>query len=238
MWWNILLRLISFSLKDFWGGLKGVPQGHALSSAFLRLWKWLIHLNGSNFLVLDVSYRDDLRMFFSWKKGGKLTQSQLLSWSWVQFRNRFECSSMKLDDSDPGVFVGLRCIWNDAQLALAPNMAEAFAGFSYHRIDWFPIMPWCSWMPPQQRVNAVRGLMCHVFYLSSNRTMRLDSMKEALVTLVFNAGFPSSFVRRRCSNWASSWVPKGSTGTRSDLYEDATAGTGWLMEICERNGVS
>ena len=243
--------------------LKGVPQGDALSSAFLRLWKWfreyhcgfatanlancislpnsrckLIHLNGSNFLALDVSYRDDLRMFFTWRRGGKLTQSHLLSWSWVQFRNRFECGSMKLDDADPCVFVGLNCVWNDAQLALAPNLDDAFAGFSYDRIDWFPIMPWCSWMPPQQRVNAVRGLMCRVFYLSSNRTMRRDSMKEALMTLVFNAGFPSCFVRRHCLNWASRWVPKGSTGTCSELYEDAIACTEWLLGMCVRHGVS
>ena len=125
--------------------------------------------------------------------------------------------------------------------SLAPNLDDAFAGFSYDRIDridWFPIMPWCSWMPPQQLVNAVRGLMCRVFYLSSNRTMRRDSMKEALMTLVFNAGFPSCFVRRHCLNWASRWVPKGSTGTCSELYEDAIACTEWLLGMCVRHGVS
>ena len=64
-----------------------VALGDALSGAILRLFKWeressqhpredkcnvsmrgscfkLVHLNGSNMLVLDVSFHDDLRMFF------------------------------------------------------------------------------------------------------------------------------------------------------------------------------
>ena len=64
-------------------------MGDALSGAVLRLFKWeressqrpmankdtvsvrsscskLVHFNGSNMLVLDVSFRDDLRMFCIW----------------------------------------------------------------------------------------------------------------------------------------------------------------------------
>ena len=77
---------------------QGAPQGDALSSALLRLWKWfreyslgkahmrnavvfpnskckLVHLCTRNFLLLDVSYRDDLRMFCVWKSSGGLGAS-------------------------------------------------------------------------------------------------------------------------------------------------------------------
>ena len=155
--------------------LKGVPQGDALSSAFLRLWKWfreysqgmalsnldncvsfpdsrckLVHFRHANFLALDVSYRDDLRTFAAWNSTSGLNETVLIDWCWKHFLRRFQHGTMVLEEADPGNFVGLKCVWNGSQLALAPQIPDIFAGFCYRLVDSSPLMPWCSWIPPQR----------------------------------------------------------------------------------------
>ena len=160
--------------------LQGVPQGDALSSAFLRLWKWfreyslglhsaafsnciafddtrckLLHMHGANCLLLDVSYRDDLRMFFAWNANAQFSHATLQQWAWSQFELRFRSGTMLLDESDPAKFVGLACSWMAGKLHVRPCFPDPFAAFVYSDVDSQPLVPWCSWMLPQQRRNAV-----------------------------------------------------------------------------------
>ena len=90
-----------------------------MSSALLGLWKWhrefhcgvaavaesvpipaskcKLHLLHCNVLVLDISYRDDLRMFFAWRP------DVVRSCAWVQWRQRFVVGTMFLDEADENV---------------------------------------------------------------------------------------------------------------------------------------
>ena len=213
--------------------LQGVPQGDALSSAFLRLWKWyrefvlghgssalpnciafpetrrrLLHLNATNCLLLDVSYRDDLRMFFAWRSNSPLSCSFLHSWAWQQFDRRFQAGTMRLECTEPELFVGLVCSWRGGQMFVKPAYPDPFAAFCYDRVDSFPLIPWCSWMPPQQKKNAVRGLLCRAFYQSSDRSGRHDAFWDVLTSLVLRAGYPLRFVKQHARHWAVTWVPK------------------------------
>ena len=84
--------------REFGGG----PMGDALSGAALRLFKWwrespfggsdptpiirfcgshtqLIHLSGTNVLVLDVSFRNDVRQFCAWDSRSVISVDQVLS---------------------------------------------------------------------------------------------------------------------------------------------------------------
>ena len=122
----------------------------------------LVHFR-ANFLALDVSYRDDLRTFVAWNSTSGLNETVLIDWCWKHFLRRFQHGTMVLEEAEPCNFVGLNCVWNGSQLAFAPQIPYMFTGFCYRLVDSFPLMPWCSWIPPQQRINAVRGLMCRVF---------------------------------------------------------------------------
>ena len=42
----------------------------------------LVHLCNRNFLLLDVSHRDDLRMFCAWKASGGLGAAVIEKWAW------------------------------------------------------------------------------------------------------------------------------------------------------------
>ena len=82
----------------------GAPMGDALSGTILRLFKWtweqacrnsenrfgmrragsqcrLCHVYGSDVLVLDVSFRDDLRQFCAWRRSCNLTEPFVLQWA-------------------------------------------------------------------------------------------------------------------------------------------------------------
>ena len=225
--------------------LQGVPQGDALSSAFLRLWKWfreyslglhsaafsnciafddtrckLLHMHGANCLLLDVSYRDDLRMFFAWNANAQFSHAMLQQWAWSQFELRFRSGTMLLDESDPAKFVGLACSWMAGKLHVRPCFPDPFAAFVYSDVDSQPLVPWCSWMLPQQRKNAVRGLLCRAYYQSSSRPSRRDAFWEALISLLYRAGYPLPFIERHARLWASNWVPRGGISKDDSLVSD------------------
>ena len=91
--------------------LRGVPMGDALSGATLRLFKWwrertcsrdetdfvlrypntrmqLLRLRQTNVLVLDVSFRDDVRNFAVWSRDAGLSCDDVNSWCERRLRRR------------------------------------------------------------------------------------------------------------------------------------------------------
>ena len=221
----------------------GAPQGDALSSALLRLWKWhrefhcgvaavaesvpipaskckLLHLLQSNVLVLDVSYRDDLRMFFAWRSCSALTPDVVRSWAWVQWRQRFVVGTMSLDKADDNVFTGLQVAWDGAYISLRPCTSDPWAAHCYGETDNFPLKPWQSWAPPQQFKTAVRGLLCRSWYFSTSPAALREALWEVFVALVYRANFPWHFVRQHSKVWALSWVPKGELLPIPTLFSD------------------
>ena len=67
--------------------------------------------------------------------------------------------------------------------------------------------------------------------------MRILSLKEALLMLVVNAGYPFGFVRKHCVNWASSWTPKGYSTAPDFLVSDVKLCVDWLEQFCIRHGL-
>ena len=136
----------------------------------------LLQVHGANCLLLDVSYKDDLRMFFAWNANAQFLHAMLQQWTWSQFELRFRSGTMLLDESDPATFVGLACSWMAGKLHVRPSFPDPFAAFVYSDGDSQPLVPWCSWMLPQQKKrNAVRGLLCRAYYQSSSRPSRRDA---------------------------------------------------------------
>ena len=103
--------------------LRGAPMGDALSGAVLRLFKWeressqrpmenkdtvsmrsscskLVHFNGSNMLVLDVSFRDDLRMFCIWGGSPGIGKRRASQWATARLRARHCSGTMALEEAD------------------------------------------------------------------------------------------------------------------------------------------
>ena len=81
----------------------------------------LLHLSGCNFLLLDVSYRDDLRQCFAWKSSSGVGPEFVQSWAWTQWRSRFQVGTMSLEEADAGIFTGLQVVWDGAQISLQPR---------------------------------------------------------------------------------------------------------------------
>ena len=184
-----------------------------------------------------MSYRDDLRSFVAWNSKPGLNRSMLINWCWEHFLKKIQHGTMLLEAADPSNFVGLKCLWDGSQLSFAPQIPDIFAGFCYSHVDSFPLMPWCSWIPPHQRINAVRGLLCRVFFclLTKPCSSFVQSLKEAWFMLVINAGYPFDFVGKHCLGWAFSWIPKGSYTTQDGLLSGTRACIGWLEDFCIRH---
>ena len=180
----------------------------------------LLHLLQSNVLVLDVSYRDDLRMFFAWRSCSALTPDVVRSWAWVQWRQRFVVGTMSLDKADDNVFTGLQVAWDGAYISLRPCTSDPWAAHCYGETDNFPLKPWQSWAPPQQFKTAVRGLLCRSWYFSTSRAALREALWEVFVALVYRANFPWHFVRQHSKVWALSWVPKGELLPIPTLFSD------------------
>ena len=225
--------------------LHGAPQGDALSSALLRLWKWhrevhsgvaktaesvaipstkckLLHLFGCNALVLDLSYRDDLRMFFAWNSSSGICHDVVQSWAWAQWRRRFVVGTMSLEEADTSVFTGLRVTWEYATVILQPCMPDPWAAYSYDEVDNFPLKPWQSWAPRHQFLTTVRGLLCRSWYFSTTRSALISTLWEVFVALVLRASYPWNFVRSAALSWARLWIPKGRFMPCPTLLDDVS----------------
>lgn len=209
----------------------GAPQGDALSSALLRLWKWyqeyhckiartaestpiletkckLLFLFDCCVLVLDVSYRDDLRMFFAWRTSSGITPNFVHAWAWTQWRRRFEVGTMCLEEADGNVFTGLQISWNAAAITLQPRMPDPWAAYCYDEVDNFPLKPWQSWGPSNLFRTNVKGLLCRSWYFCNSRLALRAALWEVFVALVFRASYDWQFVRRLALDWALNWTPK------------------------------
>ena len=132
-------------------------------------------------------------------------------------RRRFQVGSMKLEQSDPGVFIGLCTKWEAGNLKIYPCLPDPWAAFIYDEVDNCPLRPWASWGPPQQKVAVVRALLCRAAYLSSHVDVFNLAVWEALVSLVHRALFPIQFVQLHALKWARTWAPRHTLRPRFPL---------------------
>ena len=216
----------------------GVPQGDSLSGAALRLFKWgrervvaceessyiarspgshcqLVRLNGSNVLVLDVSFRDDVRKFCAWESGSLLQHDCVLAWGRENFSMRFEVGTMKLEDSNPNVFIGLKTLWGSRCLEAFPDSSDAWLSASYDDFASACLKPWCSWGPVSQKRATVIGLCCRSWFLSTSRFGFREALFDYLVCLIKRALFPKGFVLKLVRDWSRVWSPKGPSCVKS-----------------------
>ena len=87
----------------------------------------LLFLVGRCVLVLDVSYRDDLRMFFAW-------------------RAEVGTMSRHKADGSRGMLQPLPC----------KQMPDPWAAYCYDEVDNFLLKPWQAWGPPNLFQTNVR----------------------------------------------------------------------------------
>ena len=209
--------------------LRGAPMGDALSGAVLRLLKWsresarrpweevdtvrlrcscskLVHLNGSNMLVLDVSFRDDLRMFCVWDGESNIKRCQVSQWAISRLCARYSYGTMQLEETEFHTFIGLRTIFDMHSLQVAPALPDPLGAAWYHAVDLRILQPWSSWNPPSQKTAIIKGWLCRVFQLSSCSESRALAFEEVFSSLCSLAGFPKVFVARVARNWIHSWV--------------------------------
>ena len=239
---NITRALIHFADTNFLtvAGLgqeiQGVPMGDALSCAALRLFKWwrertcgreesgsvlrypgertqLVHLHGCNVLVLDVSFRDDLRLFCVWDATSRLSVETVRSWCIQRMCKRFVWGSMRIEPSDPELFSDINTYLDGYVLSTLPDLRDPWAAHTYNSLDVNPLKA-CSWGPLSQKSATIRGVLARCWYLSSNRKARITAFWHALCAFILKANFPRAFVARTSKRWASSWVPK-SAGSHS-----------------------
>ena len=106
----------------------------------------------SNVLALDISYRDDLRMFCAWHSGSSIMPDLVRSWAWAQWRRRFLVGTMSVEEADPGCFFGLQVEWEGAYIGLRPRTPDPWAAHCYDEVDNFPLKP------------SVKGLFCRACF--------------------------------------------------------------------------
>lgn len=219
-----------------WLGLEqnGAPMGDALSGTVLRLFKWkreqvtaqaeaantvsfpgsrvkLCHVLSCNVLVLDVSFRDDLRKFCAWRTVAPISNDAVLSWACHGLRRRFQVGSMKVEASDACKFIGLHTLWIHNGLRVYPCMPDPWAAALYQETDNLPLKPWVSWAPAKQKLATLRGMLARAWYLSSDQEAFELAIWECLVSLLKRAWYPWPVVKAESLKWASSWIPKGCT---------------------------
>ena len=210
----------------------GAPMGDSLSGALLSLFKWyresraaatellntvfypssrrqLVHLQGVNVQVLDVSFRDDLRLFCRWSRASCLNADIVRDWAWDRLNKRFCVGSMRLDAANADTFIGLSTIWQAGRIIVAPEFPDPWCAAFYNDRDSSRLKPWGSWSPMFQKRALVCGLLCRCWYLSSSPDAKAAAIWEALVSLLFRALFPTPFVARVARKWARHWIPAG-----------------------------
>ena len=207
-------------------------MGDALVGTVLRLFKWkrereaasnepdcTVCFPGShvklcralccNVLVLDVSFRDDLRKFCAWQATACVSHEAILLWAHEGLRSRFQVGTMKVEASDADKFIGLHTLWKSCRLQVYPCMPDPWAADLYDQTDNLPLKPWASWAPAKQKVATLRGMLARAWYLSSDQQAFEMAVWEALVSLLKRAWYPWPIVRDEALKWASSWIPKG-----------------------------
>ena len=210
--------------------IRGVPMGDALSCSALRLFKWarericlsvdaqlcirypgmriqLARIQKNNVLILDGSFRDDVRQFCAWDSSADLDPAIVQQWAGQRFCSRFVIGSMEIEPSDPDLFIGVRTCWRLGRIELKPDFHNPWGAFSYSDVDRTPLKPWCSWGPPAQRFATVHALLARCYYYSLTRECRITAIWEAFIALIHLASFPREFVFRTARKWAVSWKP-------------------------------
>ena len=99
------------------------------------LYKRLFSLDDSNVLVLDVSFRDDLRKFCAWEGGSPAQYDCVPAWARENFSERFEVGTMKLEDSKLDVFIGLKTLWRSRALEAFPDSADQWGSVCYQDFE-------------------------------------------------------------------------------------------------------
>ena len=205
-------------------------MGDALSGACLRLFKFareracasdesrccvcipgsrsqLAHIKGVNVRCLDVSFRDDLRIFAVWDSARGLAEKDVEEWAWRRLEKRYHVGTMILETSETESFVGLKTSWRRGRLIIAPLFPEPFAAALYNDLDNAPLKPWRSWAPVAQKCAVIRAMLCRVWRFSNDDFARQEALAEALVLVVSRAGFPLTDVKRTTRAGARSWAP-------------------------------
>ena len=232
--------------------LRGAPMGDALSGAVLRLFKWgrlrvsspreqqdtadlsgtcvkLARIRSCNVLVLDISFRDDIRLFCAWDASSVLTHEQMATWCATRFKQRFCTGSMRLEGSDEGIFVGLRTRWSPQGLQVSPSFPHPWAAIQYQMSDLPCVKEWNAWTPRTQKSAVIRGMLCRSWYFSNSAEGCRYAIYESLLTLVGRAKFPKPFVGTIALKWAKGWIPKGSLYPPSSNLRDVESA---LRRVC------
>jgi len=211
---------------------KGAPMGDALSCAILRLFKWkrerstsqaeqsdtirfpgcrsqLALIKGVQVWVLDVSFRDDVRIFACWGCPSSLCTGDVHAWASARLRRRFQVGSMIMESTDPSLFTGLSTTWSEEGLQLSPAFLDPWAAATYNDRDNCPLKPWLSWSPRAQKSAVIRSMLCRCWYQSNASGQRAHAIWQALLLIVLRANFPIEFAASVARQWAKSWVPRG-----------------------------
>ena len=124
---------------------------------------------------------------------------------------------MKLEASEISSFIGMHTRIEASRLTLGPSFPDPWKAASYNNWSSMPLKPWRSWSPPSQKRAVVRSLLCRAAMQSNTFNATRKAMWEALVSLVYCAGFPQDRVVTWAQEWAKTWIPKGGVCTLPEV---------------------
>ena len=187
-------------------------MGDSLSSAVLRLFKFnreyarnldnvnhphtcnkTVQIQDTKVLVLDISFRDDLRLFCAWSRLSSLPAAAVHEWATEQLETRYVTGTVKLEDSDNKIFIGLSTVWVENSLVLSPAFADSYN-------DCRTLKPWNSWAPSHQPRAVISGLVCRAY------CQRKSAFINAFATLL-KARYPLNELVQHARKWAKFWKP-------------------------------
>ena len=115
---------------------------------------------------------------------------------------------MKLEASEPDVFIGIHTQWFDGILRCWAKSVDCWSACKYGRVDDSTLKPWVSWNPRQQKLAAVRGQLARCYYFATCRSAFHSSLAETFGCLIWQASYPRTFVFDLALRWAKSWEAK------------------------------
>ena len=66
----------------------------------------IVRIEGTFVVVLDVSFRDDIRLSCAWERSSKIDPDSVSKWARGRIMKRFQVGIMMLEGSDPSLFIG------------------------------------------------------------------------------------------------------------------------------------
>ena len=115
---------------------------------------------------------------------------------------------MRIEQSDPRLFIGLHTAWTKDGLQISPDLRDPWGAVVYDRNDCQLLRHFTSWGPRSVKKATIKGVLARCCYLSSTVDARINALWLAFVALIRRAKYPQELVLPLALKWVKGWRPR------------------------------